>query len=55
MGAYSRLGAIKVLFQGGVVGVGAYSRLGALSNKYGKKTMQLAPSAALHTAGAWEI
>ena len=28
-GAYSRLGALKVLFQGGVVGVGAYSRLGA--------------------------
>ena len=29
VGAYSRLGALKVLFQGGVVGVGAYSRLGA--------------------------
>ena len=29
MGANTRLGAQKVLFGGGVVGVGAYSRLGA--------------------------
>ena len=29
VGTYSRLGALKVLFQGGVVGLGAYSRLGA--------------------------